>query len=648
MNEFKDTDEYEKLFIKKYLKKQADNKISELETRLKSTTDSFKILEIKRQIKQISSVLQKELEKLDTKCSQSDKTTDICETGEKIHFIEKYNPNDVFTHGDIQIPSNIWNYLFEYQKQGVIWMLDLFKLRKGGILADEMGLGKTIQVCTVIASLYHSKIAEQFLILCPATVIDHWIAHILKLDYHPAIYREISIKNTGVFVLSYESFRNLRILPKFDCVFLDEGHKIKNKHSQISNSVKMIHTCSRFVITGTPIQNDLSELWSIFDFVNPNLLGSYSTFQEEFENKIKNSRTEKEKQISYQYSVMLRAVIEPFILRRTKNMIEHILPNKIDKVIFITLSEKQSQMYLNALDSRKFEALMKTGFKSKHILFKLITHLKKICNHPMLLSSRNTDRNSTDDSDQSLISLSDIKDEIIEDSCKLKTVFELLDQWYSENNKVLLFFQTVQMLEIAKTAISKFRKNFNFLVMNGKTPIPQRTSMIDVFNTDPKQFLFLLTTKVGGLGLNLTGANRVIIYDPDWNPSTDNQAKERIYRYGQKSNIEIYRMICRDTIEEKIYQKQIYKDCLSKKILSNPDVRFDSEYFSDLFTFKPGLRSDAEIKLDKNFIIKDDQLVDIKEEDKRDFNIIKEYNIKDILTGSELIEFIKRRENNLS
>lgn len=647
MNECKDTNEYEKLFLKKYLKNQADKKIAELEERLKNTTDSFKILEIKRQISQITSALDKELKKLDDDTELGEKI----ETGEKAQNIEKYNPSKVFLYGNIQIPLNIWNYLFEYQKQGVIWMLDLFKSKKGGILADEMGLGKTIQVCTVIISLFHSNIAEQFLILCPATVIDHWIAHFEKLECHPKIYRDISIKNTGIFVISYETFRNSRILPKFDCVFLDEGHKIKNKDSQISNSVKMIQTQSRFVITGTPIQNDLSELWSIFSFVNSTLLGSYSTFQEEFEKKIQNCRTEKEKQISYQYSVMLRAIIEPFILRRTKNSVKHILPNKIDKVIFIGLSEKQTQMYLNALDSKKFEILLKTGFRSKNTLFRLIMHLKKICNHPLLVENKNTeclDLDNTDDSNPYPIEISEIKDEIIEDSCKLKTVFDLLDQWYSENNKVLLFFQTVQMLEIARTAISKFRKKFNFLIMNGKTPISQRTSMIDMFNNDPTQFLFLLTTKVGGLGLNLTGANRVIIYDPDWNPSTDNQAKERIYRYGQKSDVEIYRMICRDTIEEKIYQKQIYKDCLSKKILSSPDVRFDAEYFSDFFTFKPGMKNETEIKLDKNFIVKDDKLVDIKEEDKRDFDIIKAYNLKGTLTGKELIEFIKRRENSLN
>ncbi|ELA42388.1 uncharacterized protein VICG_00487 [Vittaforma corneae ATCC 50505] len=646
MSIIKDTDDYEKSFVVKYLKTQADKKIAELESKLENTTDSFKRLQIRREIKVVEQALELELKKLDGE----EQTIEMFELGSKAKEIGVFVHNDAFIYGNFRIPMNAWNYLFDYQKLGVMWMLDLFELEKGGILADEMGLGKTIQVCTAIVSLFYSKKAEQFLILAPATIIDHWVDQLRKLEPCPKIYKKLSIKSKGIFVLSYESFRLCNILPTFDVVFLDEGHKIKNKESLISQSAKRMQARCRFVITGTPIQNNLAELWSIFDFVNPNVLGSYSTFQDEFERKIKHCKTEKEKQISYQYSVMLRSIIEPFILRRMKASVNHILPSKLDKVIFISLTDKQLQMYLEALKSKKFEILIKSGFGSKGSLLSALVYLRKICNHPLLVGEKPfVEYSHSDSSDSGNPDLQNASvNQLINDSSKLKVTFDMLDQWYSEKNRVLLFFQTYKMLQIAKMGISSFRPDFKFIEMSGKTPTSKRSTIINTFNNDHSYFIFLLTTRVGGLGLNLTGANRIVIYDPDWNPSTDSQAKERIYRYGQKSKVEIYRLVCRDTIEEKIYQKQIYKDCLSKKILSNPNANFDRDYFLDLFDIHSSFKKDAQVAESKEFTVENDELVSIKEEDKRDFNIFKALNSKTALTGKELIDYIKRRESNLS
>lgn len=640
MEEITNTDDYEKSFLSKYLKAQANKKIKNLELQIENTIDSFKILKLKREITEIEKLLNLELKRLEEK----EQKPELIEVGSKSEKIDDYSENDVFIYNNIKIPTNIWNYLFEYQKLGVQWMINLFIAGKGGVLADEMGLGKTIQVCTVVISLFNSQKARNFLILSPATVINHWINEFNKLKPCPTIYKELSVTKKGIFVLSYEGFRVSQKIPTFDLVFLDEGHKIKNKNSLISQSAKLIESTSRFVITGTPIQNNLAELWSIFDFVNPNLLGSYTTFKDEFGDRIKHSKNESEKEISYHYSVMLRSIIEPYMLRRLKSLVEHILPNKLDKVIFINLSDKQINMYIEALRSKKFNSLEKKGFKSKEALLGAITYLRKICNHPLLLECKNDDSSDTNSLEVQNYEI----DELINYSSKLKISFEMLDKWYEENNKALMFFQTYKMLQITKTALLKFRPNIKFLEMTGRTLISKRSALIDTFNNDESVNLFLLTTRVGGLGLNLTGANRIIIYDPDWNPSTDTQAKERIYRYGQKSDIEIYRLICRDTIEEKIYQKQIYKDSLTKKILNNPNINYDREYFFDLFDFQQSLKNGTEIVENNEFVVENDKLVDVKEEDKRDFSIFKEMNSKIILSGEELIDFIKRRECNLN
>lgn len=641
-----DTDDYEKSFIVSYLKAQAGKKTKELESKLENTADSFKRLQIEREIEIVGQTLESELKRL----NGEDQKVEMLELGSKTKDIGCFVDSNVFVYSNFKIPMNIWNYLFDYQRLGVKWMLNLFRSGKGGILADEMGLGKTIQVCTVIISLFYSKKAEQFLILSPATVIDHWADQLKKLEPCPEIHKEMLIRKRGVFVLSYETFRMCTLLPVFDVVFLDEGHKIKNKESLISQSTKRIQAKCRFVVTGTPIQNNLTELWSIFDFVNPSLLGSYTTFQDEFERKIKPCKTEKEKQTSYQYSVMLRSIIEPFILRRMKASVEHILPHKLDKVIFISLTDKQSQMYLEALKSKRFEILGKSRPKSKDALLGALTYLRKICNHPLLVDeNQSLKHNYNVSSDTENLDLKHVSvSELVNDSSKLKMTFNMLDQWYNEKNRVLLFFQTYKMLQIAKAGIANLRPYFKFVEMSGKTPTSKRSKIIEVFNNDASCFIFLLTTRVGGLGLNLTGANRIIIYDPDWNPSTDSQAKERAYRYGQTSDVEIYRLICRDTIEEKIYQKQIYKDCLSRKILADPNVNFDRDYYLDLFDFHLSFNKDAQMAENKEFTVENDELVSVKEEDKRDFGIFKELNSRAVLAGDELIDYIKRRESSLS
>lgn len=645
-----DVDEYEKAFMVNYIKQNAQNKINELEKKLEQTEDSFKKLEIKKQIREIKIQMDEEIAEMNNEKINNEVKIDL---GEKTNEIGYLDPKSFYEYAGIKIPMNIWTYLFEYQREGVCWMIDLFLKEKGGILADEMGLGKTLQVSALIASLVFSNKATKFLILAPVTVIDHWIAQLNGLKLEIKIHRKPSVNDKGVFIMSYESFRELTLFPIYDCVFLDEGHKIKNKDALITQSTKRIIAKSKFVITGTPIQNNLSELWSIFDFVYQGLLGSHSTFQEEFENKIKNNKTERDKQISYNHSVLLRSMIEPYIMRRMKYMIDHKLPGKIDKVIFVSLSDKQYELYNNTLESKRFKNCSIKGFSSNCTFLTAITYLRKICNHPLLVKNNSFEnynyKKSELESEKNFneFEFNLTSKELVDESSKLKITFDMLDKWYSDNQKVLLFFQSVKMLQIAAKALSSFRPEFKYCVMTGSTSINQRSSLIDIFNNDKSIFIFLLTTRVGGLGINLASASRIIIFDPDWNPSTDNQAKERIYRFGQKSEVEMYRLITRDTLEEKIYQKQIYKDCLSKKILANPSVVFEKEYFFDLFAHPSNFGNDIKIENSKMVEIVNDKLVDVNQEDTKSFLILKELSSKPFLTGPELIEYIKRRETNL-
>lgn len=526
------------------------------------------------------------------------------------------NVDDVNTYKTLHIPSVIFEYLFLHQKTGVKWMLDLYLKKKGGILADEMGLGKSVMVLAFIFTLVHSNTnCKRFLILCPATVVHVWKDEFHKMcelvDENIAIEFDFVDRNTStnknsiLYVLSYSTFlsKNSECVDcefkedinsermKYDCVFLDEGHKIKNKDTKIAKVCKNITSKVNFIVSGTPIQNNLLELWSVMDFVAKNVLGMADDFERDFIAPIVNKTNS---ELSYQISNDLKMIVEPFLLRRTKNDIVHDLPSKTDKVLFCSLTNEQTQLYYQAIE--KYNTV-RTRMTSETIL-KIIDHMRKICNHTFLI------KEPEQYIEEDMSDCAHNSNRFLEGSCKMKAMWKKMVQWLEENergknNKVLIFTQTVQIQKI----INRFFEDlncFDWLVLNGKVPQKERKFLIEQFNKRDDIFAFLLTTKTGGLGINLTGANKIIIYDPDWNPSTDAQAKERIYRYGQTRDVEIFRLVCRGTVEEKIYQKQIYKECLSKRIFKNPKAFLQKDAI-DLFTYgKPLVKEDEEM-LDKNY-----------------------------------------------
>ncbi|KAI8883343.1 hypothetical protein K501DRAFT_219421, partial [Backusella circina FSU 941] len=370
------------------------------------------------------------------------------------------------------------------------------------------------------------------------------------------------IKLGGVLITTYngvQTYRDVLLKHKWGYVVLDEGHKIRNPDAETAILVKRFKTTHRLILSGTPIQNNLKELWSLFDFIFPGRLGDLPLFEKHFSIPINlgsyANASNVQVQVAYKCALMLRDSINPYLLRRMKADVAPDLPKKKEQVLFCKLTDIQRQRYLDFIGSHDMNSILE---HRRHVLFG-IDIVRKICNHPDILDPTMTMQNNADYGNP-------------ERSGKALVVQALLKMWKETGkHRVLLFCQTRQMLDILEILVRK--ESYRYLRMDGTTPVDRRIALVNEYNNNPSFYVFLLTTKVGGLGLNLTGADRVILYDPDWNPSTDMQARERAWRLGQKKDVTIYRLMTSGTIEEKIYHRQIYKQFLSNKILVDPKQR---------------------------------------------------------------------------
>ncbi|KAJ3023869.1 hypothetical protein HKX48_000055 [Thoreauomyces humboldtii] len=396
-------------------------------------------------------------------------------------------------------------------------------------------------------------------------------AHALKMLEKAGSLVDRVLKSGHVILTTFAGVRVYakKLLPvKWSYCILDEGHKIRNPDAVITLACKQIRTPHRIVLTGTPIQNNLTELWSLYDFVFPGRLGTLPVFQTQFAIPINlgsyANANNVQVQTAHKCAVVLRDLISPYLLRRMKVDVATDLPKKSEQVLFCRLTDFQRQQYKTFLGSNEVASIL-AG--KRHALFG-IDIMRKICNHPDLL-----DKEAVDNEDYGAV----------ERSGKMKVVQALLRMWKKQGHRTLLFCQTRQMQNILQKLI--IEEKYSFRRMDGTTPIKNRIAMVDEFNETASIDLFLLTTRVGGLGINLTGANRIVIFDPDWNPSTDVQARERAWRIGQKKEVTIYRLMTSGTIEEKIYHRQILKQFLTNKILKDPRQRrfFKSNDLNDLF-----------------------------------------------------------------
>ena len=450
-------------------------------------------------------------------------------------------------------PRTLKADLRPYQKDGFSWLVFLHELNSGGILADDMGLGKTVQAIALLLwakSKYKRKLN---LVVAPTSVVPNWEREIQK--FAPGLktvvwqgpnrsQRAPELEKADVMITSYALLRrDEELLQALDLryVILDEAQHIKNPMSQTARSAKKLSSERRLALTGTPIENRLSELWSIFDFVSPGLLGQLRAFEERIARPIDRGDMETAQR--------LRATIKPFVMRRVKSDVAKDLPDKIEQEMIVPLAEEQAKLYKQILRQVRKSVLSeveKQGVSKAQIqILAALTRLRQVACDPRLMKLPDTD---FDD----------------DDSGKLGALREIIDEAVDGGHRVLVFSQFVQMLNHIRAALDSDGVQYEYL--DGSTK--DRIERVDRFNEETGVPVFLISLKAGGTGLNLTGADTVVHFDPWWNPAVEDQATDRAHRIGQKKNVNVYKLIAAGTVEEKILELSAKKRELVSNVLS--------------------------------------------------------------------------------
>ena len=463
-----------------------------------------------------------------------------------------------------ELPKNLNASLREYQKLGFDWVKTLDAYGLGGILADDMGLGKTLQMLSVILD-YFENISDEdnklpVLVVCPSSLSLNWLEESKK--FTPTLKSIVisgdqesrnaminNINDYNLVITSYDLLkRDLDLYKEKDYLFryiiADEAQYIKNNLTKNAKAIKEIRAVSRFALTGTPIENSLSELWSIFDFIMPGYLFSYNKFKNSYEVPIiKDGDT--------QSMNKLKMMIEPFILRRVKEKVLSELPDKTITVLNNEMNDEQKKIYLSFVESARKEIsaeIEEKGINNSQIkILALLMRLRQICCHPGLF-------------------LQNYKGE----SSKLNQCIEIIVDAIKGGHKILLFSGYSSMFEYIEDELNKH--GIRFMKLVGQTKVDTRMDLVNKFNEDDDIKVFLISLKAGGTGLNLISADMVIHYDPWWNLSAENQATDRTYRIGQKRNVQVYKLITKNSIEEKIYNLQEKKAKLANDMLSTNEV----------------------------------------------------------------------------
>jgi len=460
--------------------------------------------------------------------------------------------------------------LKSYQVYGLNWMVSLYNNNLNGILADEMGLGKTIQTISLFAHLIEVKGNEgPFLVVVPLTTItnwtlefDRWAPDIKKMIYkgkkseRPKLAQMLKSEKFNVLITTYEYIMlDKAILSKilWQYIIVDEGHRMKNFKSKFAQTLGQQYTSAhRILLTGTPLQNNLSELWALLNFLLPKIFSSCEDFQKWFDKALSKSYATGNKQVSAEEREAmelseeeqlliinrLHQILRPFLLRRVKADVAKELPQKLEMVIKVELSAQQKLVYKGIQEDNMLMA-DPTNKNSKALSLKnAIMQLRKICNHPYLFEGHEPIGQ-------------EVSDHIFAVSGKFELLDRMLPKLIVTGHKVLIFSQFTQLLDIMK--IYFYYRNIPHLILDGRTKDEDRKACLERFS-DPEapEKVFVLSTKAGGHGLNLQVADTVIIFDSDWNPQMDEQAKDRAHRIGQRSEVRVYRLITATKVEEGI------------------------------------------------------------------------------------------------
>lgn len=477
--------------------------------------------------------------------------------------------------------------LKEYQIKGLQWMISLYNNNLNGILADEMGLGKTIQTISLITYLIEKKNQPgPFLVVVPLSTLTNWNNEFEK--WAPSVRRivykgppaqrknhqqQIRWGQFQVLLTTYEFIiKDRPILSKVKWLHLivDEGHRMKNAKSKLSQTItEYYHTRFRLILTGTPLQNSLPELWAILNFALPTIFKSVKSFDEWFNTPFANTGGQDKMELTEEEQLLLirrlHKVLRPFLLRRLKKDVEKDLPDKTERVIKCNFSSLQAKLYTQLLTHNKLIVSDgkggKTGLRG---LSNMLMQLRKLCNHPFVFEEVE-DQVNPDKITNDLIWRSAGKFELLD---------RVLPKFQATGHRVLMFFQMTQIMNIMEDFLRL--RGIKYLRLDGSTKADDRSELLRLFNApDSPYFCFLLSTRAGGLGLNLQTADTVIIYDSDWNPHQDLQAQDRAHRIGQKNEVRILRLITSNSVEEKILERANFKLDMDGKVIQAG--RFDNK-----------------------------------------------------------------------
>lgn len=465
--------------------------------------------------------------------------------------------NDFENIADMQMPVNFKGDLRSYQKAGYNWFSFLREYNFGGCLADDMGLGKTIQTLAMLQKLKEedeqNKTHSTSLIVMPTSLIYNWMNEAkkftpkLKIHAHTGTTRDkdvsifarydIVITTYGITRVDIEVLKNFY----FNYIILDESQNIKNPSSKSFKAVKALKSRNKLILSGTPVENSVADLWTQLTFLNPGLLGTQAFFNEEYVQAIEKKKDEEKAR-------KLQAIIKPFVLRRTKEQVASELPSKTEQVFYCNMSEDQAAYYEKTKSAYRNDLLssMDDGtFKKKQVqLLQGLTALRQLANHPIMIDS-----------------------DYESDSGKFENVIHTLDNVLKGGHKVLIFSQFVKHLAIFKNYFE--RESIPFAYLDGSTK--NRGEIVADFQSNTELKVFLISIKAGGVGLNLTQADYVFILDPWWNPAVEQQAIDRTHRIGQEKKVFIYKFIAKDTVEEKILALQNRKKRLASSLITTEE-----------------------------------------------------------------------------
>ncbi|ONI28405.1 hypothetical protein PRUPE_1G140700 [Prunus persica] len=458
-------------------------------------------------------------------------------------------------------PSCIQGKMRDYQLAGLNWLIRLYENGINGILADEMGLGKTLQTISLLGYLHEFRgITGPHMVVAPKSTLGNWMNEIRRFcptlravkflgnpDERKHIREDLLVAgNFDVCVTSFEmAIKEKTCLRRFSWryIIIDEAHRIKNENSLLSKTMRLYNTNFRLLITGTPLQNNLHELWSLLNFLLPEIFSSAETFDEWFQISGENDQQEVVQQ--------LHKVLRPFLLRRLKSDVEKGLPPKKETILKVGMSQMQKQYY-RALLQKDLEVVNAGGERKR--LLNIAMQLRKCCNHPYLFQGAEPGPPYT------------TGDHLITNAGKMVLLDKLLPKLKERDSRVLIFSQMTRLLDILEDYLM-FR-GYLYCRIDGNTGGEDRDASIDAFNKPgSEKFVFLLSTRAGGLGINLATADIVILYDSDWNPQVDLQAQDRAHRIGQKKEVQVFRFCTEYTIEEKVIERAYKKLALDALVI---------------------------------------------------------------------------------